>query len=434
VVENFFSSGFAFPAFTLLSSEVIEMGERGLRPGYLDHELLHSWWGNGVLASRRSGHWAEALATYGANYMRPVLEGRREHGRAQRRSVAEALSADPELAAEAVGDYGLDRAVGTFIGYQKGAMVLDQLAARLGQDRLWAGLRRFNRDRLGMSSTWNDLRAALEAECGVDLAGFFSFWVDGPGLPAPRFDHAIWDAEARQVRLSVAYEDPVAIDIPVRLSFADDDGGQPATPPTEHVTLRPGDSSLLLSSERRPSSIEIDPEFETLRRLEPELLMPTLSGLAPPFDLVLIGGDEDLAGYRAAASAIERRYGKSGQIERRRRFEPRLLERGHVLLLGRAALDDDVGQLFAPEHVTIWERGFEFAAVRYVSAGDALLACVRNPRRGGAFVCLYWGNSDEALARADLLPYYGGNSLLVFDRGQPFVRRDFEAIERIEVR
>ena len=38
------------------------------------------------------------------------------------------------------------------------------------------------------------------------------------------------------------------------------------------------------------------------------------------------------------------------------------------------------------------------------------------------------------LERADLLPFYGGNSLLVFDRGQPFVRRDFEAIERIEVR
>ena len=95
VVENFFSSGFAFPGFTLLSSQVIEMGERGLRPGYLDHELLHNWWGNGVLPSRESGHWAEALATYGANYMRPVLEGRSEQGRAQRRSVAEALSGDP---------------------------------------------------------------------------------------------------------------------------------------------------------------------------------------------------------------------------------------------------------------------------------------------------------------------------------------------------
>jgi hypothetical protein len=434
VVENFFSSGFAFPAFTLLSSQVIAMGERGLRPGYLDHELLHNWWGNGVLASRGSGHWAEALATYCANYMRPVLEGRVEQGRAQRRSVTEALSADPVLASKAVGDFGLEDAVGTFIGYQKGAMVIDQLAERLGQDRLWAALRRFYRDRLGKSSTWADLRAAFEAESGVDLGTFFAFWVDGPGLPAPRFDRAVWDAEARQVRLTLAYADPVTIDIPLRLRFAEGDGAEATAPRIERVALHPGDSSVRLASERRPSAVEVDPEFETMRHLAPEFLTPTLSGLAPPFDLVLIAGEEDLRGYGAAASAIEQRYGKTGRIERRRRFEARLLERGHVLLLGRAALDDDVRQLFAPERVSIWERGFEFDAVRYVSAGDALLACVRNPRQGGAFVCLYWGNSDEALARADLLPYYGGNSLLVFDHGQPFVRRDFEAIERIEVR
>ena len=55
IVENFFSSGFAYPGFTLLSSQVVEMGERGLRPGHLDHELLHEWWGNGVLGARRSG-------------------------------------------------------------------------------------------------------------------------------------------------------------------------------------------------------------------------------------------------------------------------------------------------------------------------------------------------------------------------------------------
>ena len=200
------------------------------------------------------------------------------------------------------------------------------------------------------------------------------------------------------------------------------------------MTIQPGDSSLRLASDQRPSAIEVDPEFETLRLLPPELLMPTFSGLAPPFDLVVIASEHDLAGYATAASAVEERYGKAGQVERRHRFEPALLERGHVLLLGRAALDDEVRRLFAPEGVGLWDRGFEVASVRYVSEADAVLACVRNPRLAGAFVCLYWGNADDALERADLLPFYGGNSLLVFDRGQPFVRRDFEAVERIEVR
>jgi hypothetical protein len=48
IVENFFSSGFAYPTFTLLGPAVIAMEDRALRHGYLDHEMLHSWWGNGV--------------------------------------------------------------------------------------------------------------------------------------------------------------------------------------------------------------------------------------------------------------------------------------------------------------------------------------------------------------------------------------------------
>ena len=162
VVENFFSSGFAFPGFTLLSSQVIEMGERGLRPGYLDHELLHNWWGNGVLASRRSGHWAEALATYCANYMRPVLEGRSEQGRAQRRSVAETLSGDPVL---------------------RGA----------GGRRLRAGRRGLDLHRLPEGS--DDLRPARVAHRPGAVVGRAS-----PLLPRPRRQTEQLGRSARRVR------------------------------------------------------------------------------------------------------------------------------------------------------------------------------------------------------------------------------------------
>jgi hypothetical protein len=431
VVENFFSSGFAFPGFTLLSSQVIHMGERGLRPGYLDHELLHAWWGHGVLASRASGHWSEALATYCANYMRPLLEGRAEQGRAQRRSVAETLSGSPALAAQAIGDFGLDAEVSTFVGYQKGAMVFDQLAARIGQDRLWAALRRFFRERAGRLSTWDDLRAAFEAESGLDLASFFAFWIDGPGLPSPRLDRAVWD-ETGVVRLHLAYSDPVPIELALRLRF--DDAALDQASRAERVTITPGDGTVAVASSARPAAIEVDPEFETLRRLPPEILMPTLSGLAPPLDLALVAGAGDLDGYAVAAAVVEERYGKTGRLVRGERFDPALLDAGHVLVLGRAVLDDGLLRLFAAEGVEVWERGFAVEAVRHVSPGDAVLACVRNPRRPGAFVCLFWGNAPEALERADLLAFYGGNSLLVFDHGQPHRRRDFEAIERIEVR
>jgi hypothetical protein len=49
IVQNFFSSGYGFPTFTLLAPEAIRQGKEFLRPGALDHEIVHSWWGHSVM-------------------------------------------------------------------------------------------------------------------------------------------------------------------------------------------------------------------------------------------------------------------------------------------------------------------------------------------------------------------------------------------------
>ena len=48
IVQNFFSSGYGIPTFTLLAPETIRQGKEFLRPGALDHEIVHSWWGHYV--------------------------------------------------------------------------------------------------------------------------------------------------------------------------------------------------------------------------------------------------------------------------------------------------------------------------------------------------------------------------------------------------
>ena len=80
VVENFFSSGFAFPGFTPLSSQFARW--RARPSTRLPRPSCSTTGGDGAPASRRSGHWAEALATDCANYMRPVLKAARAGTRA----------------------------------------------------------------------------------------------------------------------------------------------------------------------------------------------------------------------------------------------------------------------------------------------------------------------------------------------------------------
>lgn len=57
IVQNFFSSGYGLPTFTLLAPEVIRQGKEFLRPGALDHEVVHSWWGHLVMGKPGTGNW-----------------------------------------------------------------------------------------------------------------------------------------------------------------------------------------------------------------------------------------------------------------------------------------------------------------------------------------------------------------------------------------
>ena len=87
IVQNFFSSGYGFPTFTLLAPEAIRQGKEFLRPGALDHEIVHSWWGHYVSPKPGTGNWVEALTTYCRNYYDTELKMGKETARKYRADV-----------------------------------------------------------------------------------------------------------------------------------------------------------------------------------------------------------------------------------------------------------------------------------------------------------------------------------------------------------
>jgi aminopeptidase N len=86
---------------------------------------------------------------------------------------------------------------------RKGAWVLHMLRRKLGDEPFFRGLRRFYGSHAGGTATTEDLRRALEAEGGIDLAAFLRQWLHRPDLP----DLSVawrWDAATREVVLEVA--------------------------------------------------------------------------------------------------------------------------------------------------------------------------------------------------------------------------------------
>jgi hypothetical protein len=196
IVENFFSSGFAYPGFTVLGPRVVAMAPRSLAPGYLDHELVHNWWGNGVYVDPDDGNWCEALTSFCANYFRRIADDGEDAGFAYRRGTLMKLSTDPEgLDDGPLGEFGPDDGPDRFVGYDKGAFFFIMLSRlytydpqRAADEVPWTSLRRFVEVHLGRRAGWADIQEAFEATIGPQkepgwLDGMFDLWVREHPVP-----------------------------------------------------------------------------------------------------------------------------------------------------------------------------------------------------------------------------------------------------------
>jgi len=394
IVENFFSSGFAFPGFTVLGPRVIPMGKRALSPGYLDHELIHNWWGNGVYADPRRGNWCEALTSYCANYGRRILDEGEEAGMEYRRGILMKLAADPETYDNApIARFGLDPDVNRFVGYDKGSfifMMLEQPTpdapdAASNREAIYAALRKFAAEHLGERATWDDLRAAFEAEFDRSLDAYFETWIDEHTRP--------------EVRPELGKE--AAEDLRAQLA------------PGQHLdAVRTMDSS--------GTWIEIDPRFYTYRVLPAERIVPTLAGATGRGGTRFVADESEHPSIAPFVERVARTDPDSGE---------------NLFIIGKEAARkrrELIEQTSDP--LTFDADSFTVAGQRYVGASQAVLHTMRHPDRPGRFITLFLANGESGWNRLPYMTFYTRDTTVVWDGRSVTARRVYEPDRRIRVK
>jgi aminopeptidase N len=93
------------------------------------------------------------------------------------------------------------------ITYAKGASVLKQLAAYVGQEQFLAGLREYFAEHAYGNTTLADLLAALERSSGRDLGSWSKLWLETAGINTIRPDFEL-DAEGRYTRFELVQSAP----------------------------------------------------------------------------------------------------------------------------------------------------------------------------------------------------------------------------------
>ncbi|MDH3525062.1 MAG: M1 family aminopeptidase [Acidobacteriota bacterium] len=454
VLEAFFSSGFAFPTATQIAGSQLSEYRQYRRHGYLDHELLHNWWGNGVFVDPRDGNWCEGLASYLGNYYGFVLDGDEEGARKQRRNHSNFLSSIEPADDKPLGTFQLAGGAASGIGYNKGAAVFHMLERKIGPAAMSAGLRRLAAERMGRHASWRELEEAFEGAGGEDLGAFFDQWVRRGGAPLLELREARWRPGDSLVQVTLS-QGPTSfvLDVPLRLYYGEE---------SEDVTVTIAETVEAVEVPCRReglTAIELDPDYHLFRKLAPEEVMPTSALTRHAAALTAVVPDGELAaGYRTVLDAYTRAVlGDEDDphedheltVVAASGLDPSMLDETSVLILGDAILDPKVaafvGRTRSP--VTWGGDGFAVEGGRYAGPGQAVFLTVHHPSRAGDGVTVYYGNSEAALANARVLGYYP-NSLLVFEspldapaaeseagmpRSEVIRRLDFELHERIEL-
>jgi len=449
VVENFFTTGYGMPGFTLLGSRVLRM-PYATAEGSLAHELVHNWWGNYLFVDWEKGNWCEGLTYFSTNYYWNILDGRPEDAEHFRFRSMVRYSVE-------VGDEE-DYPVREFrtkmtaedgdIGYDKSGFVFIMLEKMLGEDSFFEALKLVVQRHGGQRATWDDLRAAFEEVSGTDLSGFFSSWLDNAGTPKI----AINDPDLTETGGGYLLEFEVAQEgqlfefiLPVVLGIGDWEGELPL--PIDSASM-PCEFAL----DGAVDSMSIDPHHYVFRRLTRDEIPPSLNTTLEADSVLVVvpsGGEADMLEV-ASAMGHGGPGGGTEQVSVRDHYQgiadsivqsgvdvtikpddevtDEDLENSSIICFGAPAYNSLLARIAGdlPNTLVIQDDGFSVNGNEYLNDGAAILVTVRNPYNSGYDITFYFGNSPQSIARASYIFFYGWDSWVVYENGNAVDRGEWD--------
>jgi len=420
-VENFWETGYGMPSFTLLGPKVIRFPFI-LHSSY-PHEILHSWWGNGVFADGASGNWSEGLTAYLADHL--VKEQRGEG--AEYRQTTLQKYADYVLAGRDLpltDFHSRHGSVTEAVGYGKSLMLFHMLRLELGDEVFVAGLREFWARMRFATASFDDVRRAFERASGKELGWFFDQWVTRTGAPEIRLQRArAAGPDGRDLVLALEQThvgDPYRVRVPVAVTV---EGAPEAVPAVVEMTGRTLEATLPRLP-GRPLRVDVDPTFDIFRRLDRTEIPPAMSqafGADKALVLLPSAAPSSLAAaYRTLAGALA--HSGPGAVEIRDDREIAALPRDRaVFLLGWENLFlPAVRTAIAGSDAEIGDREVRLERATLPRDGHAFVITARHP--GNPELTLCWAALDDPAAAAGLgrkLPHYNKYSYLAFAGAEP---------------
>ncbi len=298
------NTGEAFPGSTIFSSQLLRLPF--LLRSSLPHEILHSWWGNGVLVDYKRGNWCEGLTTYMADLAFQIEDG---HGVEFRRKQLEyfqdfAANGGEEQTLRQFVSRGEDRGKQA-VGYGKALMFFQMLENLLGTDGFHKALSSFYQTYFGKEVSYQEIETVFSQQYGASLKSFFDLWLDQKGAPLVKLESAKGVRGELLFSLSQSgLTTPVIIPIQALVTLGD--GSARTISFNLNGTTQQQDFHFTFGENIK--ALAIDPEFKSFRKLYEQEMPPALAKAFGERNLVTISvpkwSEKDLAPWIAGIKRI----------------------------------------------------------------------------------------------------------------------------------
>ncbi len=290
VVENFQSTGYSMPTFTLLGQDVIRLPF--IAETALGHEILHQWFGNYVYIDYKKGNWAEGLTAYLSDHLYEEQKGKGWQYR--KNIISDFLSyVDPKKEITLREFTSRTDFATKAIGYGKASMVFHMLKNLVGEDLFINTLKVIINEKSFQNVSWDDIKSSFEKSSGKNLDGFFSQWLDRKGLPLFEINNLsvkILDGKQTVTFNIIQKEEPYIIDVPVEIITANGSF-------RKKLHIEKAKENFNIEVEGNPSELVIDPDYDILRKFSEDEFPPLISRLIGDNKKLIVLPDEGKEKY-----------------------------------------------------------------------------------------------------------------------------------------
>jgi len=294
-------------------------------------------------------------------------------------------------------------------------MLFHMVRNKIGDQLFWQSLRDMYAKFEFKYASWEDFFSMFSKNSHDDLSWMVPQWVDSAGAPKLAVDNvsvtpsgSTWTVEwdIKQIQGGFAYR----LDVPYVIKFSD---GTQTKQWVKNVTGTV--QRCLVRVGKEPVELQIDPDFDLFRALDPKEAPPTLSGfLAEEKPLIILPDSTDslMDVYTEIAAAFNRQGGAT--VIRKGDVTPQTTANRTILYLGN--------------HDSIKVAPVVELNGSPVTGNDIAVANVwRDSADPNRVHLAIWGQSAAALKPiAAKLPHYGKYSCLAFSAGNNVAKGTYE--------